>query len=116
MATKKPSTSPTPLTLQILLAVVDKPRHGYGIIKEITAATDGRLVPATGTIYLALRRMIDDKLIRNAARPAGDDERRRYYSPTALGRTVLEGELRQMNGVLEVARRKHALQEPEGSA
>ncbi len=115
-STGAPSKEPlTPLTLQILLAVADQPRHGYGIIKEIVASTEGRLKPATGTVYLALRRMIDGNLIEHVARPEGDDQRRRFYAPTARGLAAVEAELRQLTAVLDVARRKRLLTSGSGS-
>ena len=47
----------TPLTYQILLALADASRHGYGIIKELEARLGSSAVPSTGALYLALQRM-----------------------------------------------------------
>ena len=48
----------TPLSFQILLALVDEERHGYGIMKEIERRTKGRMSPATGPLYLAAQRLL----------------------------------------------------------
>ena len=76
----------TPLTYEILVALADAPRHGYGIIKEIEARAGTG--PSTGALYLALQRMEADGLIHEASeRPAdSDDKRRRYWSITSRGR------------------------------
>ena len=50
----------TPLTFEILLALADEARHGYGIIKEIEVRSGPDAAPSTGALYLALRRMQGD--------------------------------------------------------
>ena len=59
-------TESLPLTepvLLILLSLADKPRHGYSILRDIEQMSDGRVVLSTGTLYGALRRLLDDKWI-----------------------------------------------------
>lgn len=107
----------TPLTYQILLALADQVRHGYGIIKEIQARGGSASGPSSGALYLALQRMEADGLVAEAARrPAGadDDARRRYYRLTARGRTLAEGESARLAGLVAAAREKKLL--PEGAA
>lgn len=98
--------TPTPLTYEILLALVDGDRHGYGIIKEIEAR--GGAAPSTGALYLALQRMERDGLIAEAPeRPDdADDARRRYYRITASGREVAEAESHRLAELVDVARAK----------
>ena len=87
----------TRLTYEILLALADRDRHGYGIIKEIEDRSGVAGVPSTGAMYLALQRMEADGLIAEAPeKPAGADGRRRYYRITPKGRQVAEAESRQL--------------------
>ena len=94
----------TPLSIAILLALADGPRHGYGIIKALEADTEGAIVPAAGTLYAALQRMVDDGSIEETA-PGGDDggdKRRRYYAITPFGREVARAELRRLGRLLSL--------------
>lgn len=100
----------TPLTYEILLALADESRHGYGIIKEIEARGGEESAPSTGAMYLALQRMDGDGLIEETERPDdADDARRRYYRITALGRERAEIESRRLAQLVETARAKRLL-------
>jgi DNA-binding PadR family transcriptional regulator len=103
-------SAPTPLTFDILLALADADRHGYGIIKEIEARErDGR-APSTGAMYLALQRMEAEGLIEEAPAPSTDDDaRRRYYRITAPGREVAERESVRLAALVAAARNKNLL-------
>lgn len=93
----------SPLSIGILLAVADEPRHGYGIVKELERETDGRISPGAGTLYAALQRMEDDGFIEESvAKRDNVDERRRYYALTAFGRTVARAELGRLSQVLQL--------------
>ena len=98
----------TALSFQLLLALADEARHGYGIVKEIEQTTDGAMKPATGAVYLAIQRMVDEGLICNEAPPthAAVDERRRYYRLTALGRRTAAAEATRLAGLVGAAVRK----------
>lgn len=85
----------TPLSFHVLVALADAPLHGYGIIKEVVSLSDGRVEPATGTMYLALRRLCGDGLIAEADVQASDS-RRRYYRITEEGRRMVAAEARRM--------------------
>lgn len=91
---------------QILLSVVDRARHGYGILQEIEARTAGRLGFEIPTFYRALRRLRDVGLIRAAAAEPNADERREYWIATALGRQTLDAELKRLEVVLAVGRER----------
>jgi DNA-binding PadR family transcriptional regulator len=114
MATPDPRSF-LPLTahaFQVLLALADEERHGYGIIREVEERTDGIIKLRTGTLYTLLQRLTDERLIEDsdsAARPADDDQRRKYYRLTPLGRAVLAAEARRLELLLSDARRKHVL-------
>jgi DNA-binding PadR family transcriptional regulator len=101
----------TPLTYQILLALADADRHGYGIIKEIEESLGARSAPSTGALYLALQRMEKEGLIgETIERPSdADDARRRYYRITPEGRGVAEEESHHLEALLATARSKELL-------
>jgi DNA-binding PadR family transcriptional regulator len=105
----------TPLTYQILLALEDADRHGYGIIKEIEAESGVGAAPTTGALYLALQRMEREGLITEAEAPPAEDTRRRYYRITAGGRAAAEAESTRLAALLVTARRKHLLEGRAGA-
>jgi DNA-binding PadR family transcriptional regulator len=91
--------------LDILLSVVDRPRHGYAILQEAEERSNGRPGFEIPTLYRALRRLRDAGLIQRADPPAPDqDERREYWRATMLGRRVLEAELARLESVLAAGR------------
>ena len=98
----------TPLTYEILLALADAPRHGYGIIKEIELRAGADSAPSTGALYLALQRMESEGLIEESPRrPApSEDQRRRYWRITARGRVAAGAESERLVALVAVARRK----------
>src|SRR5678816_1787559 len=88
-----------PATFHILLALADKDRHGYAIIQDVEARTDGELRLSAGTLYRSIQRMLEQGLIvepRKRPAPANDDERRRYYSITPFGTAVARAEMRRL--------------------
>ncbi len=91
--------------LDILLAVVDRPCHGYAILQETEARAGGHPGFEIPTLYRALRRLRDVGLVRAADPPASAvDERREYWQATALGRRVLEAELRRLEAIIAAGR------------
>lgn len=100
----------TPLTYQILVALADEPRHGYGIIKEIEDRSGAGSAPSTGALYLALQRMEQSGLIEEApAEDAGADARRRYYRLSGKGLEQAEDESRRLARLVSGARAKNLL-------
>lgn len=100
----------TPLAFHVLLALANRPLHGYGIILDVDESTDGLIRLRTGTLYVLLQRLVEERLIELAERPAKDaDARRRYYKLTSLGRAVLQAEARRLDAVVGDAHRKHVL-------
>jgi DNA-binding PadR family transcriptional regulator len=96
-----------PATFHILLAVADDERHGYGIIQDVAARTNGALRLSPGTLYRSIQRMLEHGLLTEVKeRPAApdDDERRRYYAITRLGRLVAEAEARRLVQLVDMAR------------
>lgn len=95
----------------ILLALADKDRHGYGIIQEVEGRTEGQVRLGPGTLYGAIKRLRGQGLIEEVEIDADpfDDERRRYYHLTHLGREVAALEAKRMQGLLDTARKKRLL-------
>jgi DNA-binding PadR family transcriptional regulator len=93
--------------LLMMLALSRRPRHGYGIVRDVEERSDGEILLQTGALYRNLRRLLQDGLIRECDRPAGEDsadERRRYYELSALGRQVLDAEVARMSRLVRAAR------------
>ena len=94
-----------PATFHILVALADGPRHGYAIIQDVAARTNGEIKLSPGTLYRSIQRMLDDGLVvETRERPADDDERRRYYRLTPLGRAVAEAEAARLTDLVRMAR------------
>lgn len=94
----------TPAAFHVLLALADGPKHGYLILKEVEDRTGGEVRLSTGTLYGLIKRFLDDELIVELAPPADDDERRRPYKLTALGRDVAAGEAERLQRLVSAAR------------
>src|SRR5256885_7104921 len=93
-------------TFHILLAVVDQERHGYAIIQDVEARTEGELRLSAGTLYRSIARMVEQGLIKETARRppvALDDERRRYYRITPFGTDVARAEMRRLTELVRLA-------------
>jgi DNA-binding PadR family transcriptional regulator len=105
----------TPPTLHTLVALADGDKHGYAILKEIERRTDGAVRLSAGTLYALLGRATADGLIvETDERPdvALDDERRRYYRLTPLGRQVAVAEIARLESIVEMAREKRLVPRP----
>ena len=99
----------TPAMLDIVVALADDELHGYAIMREVRRRTDGRKRLAPGTLYRSLRQMQERGLVAESdERPeAGlDDERRRYYRLTDLGRRVALAEVERLEDLVQAARSK----------
>ena len=99
----------TPAVLDIAVALGDEELHGYAIMREVRRRTGGRRRLAPGTLYRSLRQMHERGLVAEAEeRPEADldDERRRYYRLTELGRRVAVAEVERLAGVVRAARSK----------
>ena len=112
----------TPLrepTLFILLALSKGRKHGYAILKDVQALSEGRMVLSTGTLYGALARLMKQGVIRKSSNESGEhrsgsksrlgkaDVRvRKYYELTQLGRRVLDVEIKRMGTILAAVSRE----------
>jgi DNA-binding PadR family transcriptional regulator len=106
----------TPAMFQILLALADGEKHGYAILKEVARRTDSKVRLSVGTLYGNLARLEADGLIAESSRRPEvvlDDERRRYYRLTDLGREVAVAEAERMEEALAQARAKKLFRKPK---
>jgi DNA-binding PadR family transcriptional regulator len=104
------STPPlTPAVFHILLALSSGERHGYGIMKQVEADTQGKVSMGNGTLYGSLKRMLDAGLVRESDKrvdPEMDDERRIYYQITGVGAKALAAELDRYKRIVTLAQEK----------
>ena len=94
-------------TFHILLALAEGDRHGYAIIQDVAARTNGELKLSAATLYRSVQRMLDQGLIvetRERPEPDEDDERRRYYRITDYGTQVARAEARRLMQLVKFAR------------
>jgi DNA-binding PadR family transcriptional regulator len=99
----------TPAVFDILLALADADRHGYGIAKEVESRTSGKVRLGPGTLYGTLTRMLEAGLVQEVPRASersGHKERRRYYRLTAFGREVARAEARRLAELVAAAQSK----------
>src|SRR5215813_1989016 len=92
---------------QILIALADRDRHGYSIMQDVAARTDGKVQLSAGTLYSSIRRMLEQGVIeelRESPDPSSTDERRRYYRLTRFGKRVAAAEVERLNTLVEQAR------------
>jgi DNA-binding PadR family transcriptional regulator len=88
--------------LMVLLSLVQQPRHGYSIIKDVEEMSGGRVVLSTGTLYGALQRLLDRGWIEHFEERASSRERRAYRL-TARGRKNLQLEVQRMKYLTRIA-------------
>ncbi|MDH6113378.1 DNA-binding PadR family transcriptional regulator [Kitasatospora sp. MAP12-15] len=93
-------------TLLLLTALADAPRHGYALIQEIAAISDGRVKMRTGTLYSALDRLLQQGLIRIERDEVIDGRARRTYALADAGRATLAAEADRLRAVVAEADRR----------
>ena|SRR5579872_6287765 len=89
----------------ILLSLAGEEQHGYGIMQEVLARTDGKVRLWPASLYGSLKRLIESGLIEESAErpsPEMDDARRRYYKLTRLGRRVLDAESARLTELVRI--------------
>lgn len=106
----------TPAMFHVLVALADDDRHGYAIIKDVSARTEGRVELGTGTLYGIIKRLLADGLAIESGKrqPAhSDDPRRRYYKLTPFGRKVVAAETERLEAMVASARATRTLRKAE---
>jgi DNA-binding PadR family transcriptional regulator len=102
----------TPAVFNILLSLADGEKHGYGIMLEVESNTNGQVIMGPGTLYGSIKRMLKADLIEESderADPEMDDQRRRYYKLTNLGRRALRMEAERLASQVMIAKMKKVL-------
>jgi len=101
----------TEATYFILLSLAPGPRHGYAIMKDVRALSQERVVLSTGTLYGALKRLLDqDWIYRTEESPnAGSDRPRKTYRLTDQGRGALKAEVARLENLLSAAHQRVTL-------
>jgi DNA-binding PadR family transcriptional regulator len=116
-ATRTPDTflPLTPVVFEILVTLANDDHHGYSMLSEIRERTGAALRP--GSLYRAIGRLLEDDLIEELdERPdaALDDERRRYYRLTELGRQVAAAEAARLDAQVRHARAARLFEKRRG--
>lgn len=96
----------SPAIFHMLLALSEGERHGYALKREIAARTGGKLKLGAGVLYGSINKMLEQGLIEESDErpdPHLDDERRRYYRITNLGKRVAQAEAARMRELVAIA-------------
>src|SRR5215469_6411338 len=96
----------SPAIFHILIALADRDRHGYSIMQDVAARTEGKVQLSAGTLYSPIRRMLEQGLIEELAEspdPSSTDERRRYYRLTRFGRRTASAVMARLAALLRQA-------------
>jgi DNA-binding PadR family transcriptional regulator len=99
----------TPAAFYLLAALAQGERHGYAIIKEIEAITNGDVVLLPGTLYRLIGQLCRDKWIVEVRAAPDHDPRRRYYRLSPAGRKALAAEVARLEGMVRFVRKGRLL-------
>jgi DNA-binding PadR family transcriptional regulator len=91
----------------VLLAIGPEERHGYAIMRAVEQLTDGRTRLGPGAVYTTIKSLLADGLIEESddrPDPSVDDQRRRYYRLTSVGRSTVAAEVRRLDKLVQAAR------------
>lgn len=104
----QPASPLTEATFFILLSLSPAPKHGYAILKEVQALSHGRIVFSTGTLYGAIRRLLEQGWIKRVSDPVPNptDRERKAYALTDRGRRVVGAEMERLRCVLDTAEQR----------
>ena len=106
----------TPAVFHILLALIEGEKHGYGIMQEVRASTDGKFTMGPGTLYGTIKRLLDAGLVEESddrPDPNLSSERRRYYRITSRGRIVAKSEAERIHRLARSSVLKSLLKRPK---
>jgi DNA-binding PadR family transcriptional regulator len=92
-------------TFFILLSLAANPRHGYAVMKDVEDLSGGRVTLSTGTLYGALKRLLDQRWVERVEDPApdGTERERKHYALTRLGRQILDAEITRLQVLVGLA-------------
>jgi DNA-binding PadR family transcriptional regulator len=97
----------------ILLSLLPGPKHGYAIMKDVQALSDSRVNLSTGTLYGALKRLLEGGWVQRVEDEQDETGReRKAYTLTQLGKDILEAETARMQNLVPITRKRSS----EGNA
>lgn len=100
----------TPAVFHILVCLATGEKHGYEIMKQVKQDTQGKVKMGNGTLYGSIKRMLVDELIEDAGDKVDtDNERRKYYKLTGLGRNALNAEMRRYVETVSLMQKRYLL-------
>jgi DNA-binding PadR family transcriptional regulator len=104
----EPTAPLTEATFFILLSLSPAPKHGYAIMKDVKELSDGRIVFSTGTLYGAIRRLLEQGWIKRVKDPQPNptDRERKSYTLTEKGRRVVNNEMERLKSLLITAQQR----------
>jgi DNA-binding PadR family transcriptional regulator len=105
VVTKHDASASKPLTepvFLILTSLAEQPRHGYALLQDIEHISNGRVLLSTGTLYGALRRLLEDGWIERFEQEDTSREKQAYRL-TSKGRSQLQLELDRMRWLSRAA-------------
>ena len=105
----------TPAAFHIMLVLAGGENHGYAIMREVAEHTQGKMRLGPGSLYGTIKRMLADGWIEELDErpdPELDDERRRYYRLTGVGRKLVQAEAERLEQLVNIARGKKLLGKP----
>jgi DNA-binding PadR family transcriptional regulator len=111
----KTSLRLTPAAFHIMLVLADGENHGYAIMREVAENTQGKMRLGPGSLYGTIKRMLASGWIEESDErrdPRLDDERRRYYRLTGVGRKLVQAEAERLEQLVNIARAKRLLRTP----
>lgn len=98
----------TESTFFILLALAGGPRHGYAILRDVEELSDGRVKLSTGTLYGAIKRLLEAEWIGRVQERGETTRDRQAYDLTPHGRGILGAEVRRLESLVRLSRTRVA--------
>lgn len=93
----------TEATFYILLSLIPSKKHGYAIMKDVEAISDGRIALSTGTLYGALKRLLDKQWIERIEVESVNQRERKAYQLTDLGQQIVTAEAQRLQSLARLA-------------
>lgn len=95
----------TPAVFHIMLALIEKERHGYDIMQQVIQDSDGKVSMGPGTLYGSIDRMIEADFVEKSSYQP-DEPRRIYYQLTVKGKKVFQAEVERITATLKIANQR----------
>lgn len=93
----------TEATFYILLSLTPSKKHGYAIMKDVESISNGRISLGTGTLYGALKRLLDNGWIERIEIESLNQRERKAYQLTDLGQKIVSAETQRLQTLASLA-------------